>query len=59
MIPVEAIERVIDYLETVKGRYEKQEPYRNLIWAFHAAQAYSTAINELRKVLSDYGPRKS
>ena len=56
MIPVAAIERVIDDLET---RVEKMmtfcdEPRGNV-----AINAYLYAIQELQKVLSDYGKSES
>ena len=55
MIPVEAIERVIDYLETrirdvndISGLYVSEKVATSKI------RAYEDAISELRKVLSEY-----
>lgn len=52
-VPVEAIERVVDDLETIMdntGRYRKVDPAIDA-----ASRAYEQAIRKLREVLSDYG----
>ena len=60
MIPVEAIERVIDDLETKRetadGFIDNAEPQETITLAAHtgAKVAFEYAIQELRKVLSDY-----
>ena len=51
-IPAEDIERVIDDLET---RIENLIPYRDQEYVNSAIRAYGHVINELRKVLDDYG----
>ena len=52
MIPAEAIERVIDDLET---RVEKFAPFRKKVQTAEIlCEAYEYAISELRKVLEDY-----
>jgi hypothetical protein len=54
-IPAEDIERVIDDLET---RIENLIPYRDQGYVNSAIRAYGHVINELRKVLDDYGYHK-
>ena len=62
MIPVEAIERVIDDLETRLGRIN-QPIHDSTISALIRESAYECvvqyAIQELQKVVFDYGARKS
>jgi len=58
MIPVEAIERVIDDLETKRNEQWKFSLIpalsADLKWHVGATWAFDYAINELRRVLSDY-----
>jgi hypothetical protein len=56
MIPVEAIERLIDDFRT---RIEKLEPFEWIEYINGGMRAYETAIRELQKVVDDYGSRKS
>lgn len=60
VIPVEAIERVIDYLETRSNTVAeiKAAPSIDPGRVDAACRAYSDAINELRKVLDDHGQGK-
>src|SRR5690606_32807134 len=56
MIPAESIERVIDDFRT---RIEKLRPFAELEYVNGGMMAYEMAIRELRKVVEEYGPRKS
>ena len=55
VIPVEAVERVIDDFRT---RKEKLEPFKGVPAVDAAIRVYNAAINELGKVVEDYGPGK-
>lgn len=56
MIPVEAVERVIDVFRT---RKEKLEPYERIEYINGGMRAFEEAIRELQKVVDDYGSSKS
>lgn len=56
MIPVEAIERLIDDFRT---RIEKLEPFERIEYVNGGMRAFEEAIRELRKVVEDYGASKS
>lgn len=56
MIPVEAVERMIDDFRT---RIEKLEVVKGVPIVDGAILGYSEVVNELRKVVEDYGTRKS
>lgn len=56
MIPVEAIERVIDDLETKRKIYESfSNEFSNKDRAVVAKSVCEYVIDQLRKVLSDHG----
>lgn len=55
MIPVEAIGRLIDDFRT---RIEKLESVKGVPTVDGAILGYSEAVNELRKVVADYGTSK-
>jgi hypothetical protein len=55
MIPVEAIERVIDDFRT---RKEKLERVKGVPIVDGAILGYSEVVNELRKVVEEYGTSK-
>lgn len=52
MIPADVIERVVDDFES---RISLLKNYENIDYIRGGIQAYRMAINELRKVLDDYG----
>lgn len=52
MIPVEAVERVIDVFRT---RKEKLEPFARIEYVNGGIRAFEEAIRELQKVVDDYG----
>jgi len=56
MIPVEAIERVIDNCET---RVEELKTQSSFLSACLMIEVYKAVISELRKVVDDYGKGKS
>lgn len=55
MIPVEAIERVIDDFRT---RIEKLEPFEQFDYVNGGIRAFEEAIRELQKVVEEYGKGK-
>ena len=55
-VPVEAIERVIDDFRT---RIEKLEVVKGVPIVDGAILGYSEVVNELRKVVDDYGKGKA
>lgn len=55
MIPVEAIERVIDDFET---RIEELEKEVSFMSAILMIEVYKSVIRELQKVVDDYGTSK-
>lgn len=55
MIPVEAIERVIDDFRT---RIEKLRLFAELEYVNGGMRAYEMAIRELQKVVEEYGKGK-
>lgn len=55
-VPVEAIERVVDDLQTIVDQVSR---YREVDLSIDAAiRAYERAISELKKVMHDYGKVK-
>jgi len=52
MIPVESIERVIDDFRT---RIKMLEPFEWIEYINGGMRAYEVAIQELQKVVDDYG----
>ena len=57
MIPVEAIERVIDDFRTRIEKLRRREKSGEIIGG--AIIAYELAVKELQKVFEDYGTSKS
>lgn len=55
MVPIEAIDRLIDDFRT---RIEKLEPFKGVPAVDAAIRVYNAAVNELGKVVEDYGPGK-
>ena len=56
MIPVKAIERVIDDFET---RIEELKKETSFMSAILIIEVYKSVIRELQKVVDDYGKGKS
>jgi len=56
MIPVEAIERVIDDFETRIEELKKEASFMSSILMI---EVYKSVIRELQKVVDDYGASKS
>ena len=55
MIPVEAIERVIDDIETRIDELKKEASFMSSILMI---EGYRSVIRELQKVVDDYGTSK-